>query len=274
MPHPALGGRFVPGMTHPGWQDRDSIMLAELLVGRVQRRLVTIGPAHPGAQIVRDEDPGHPAEELERVHVRVDPTGQLHRRERLHIPVGAVGPNRDEQPRLARLTGQQVSEHHLVPGPVDLQRLARLARNTQHRFVRHRPPAVLLTKERVPIRRLAPAPAALGVLLPHQQQRHIRTSQLPMHPGEVRLAARNRAGRRLAEQPCPDRLGVQALHISEHHALPGRRDERRRDRMTRAPQHLSDPALTHTLPTKLKNALVIDHRRLPSSRARPDGTRR
>ena len=68
---------FVPGTPHPGRDDGDSIMLRKLQVSGVDVGFVSAGLLDPYLEIIRDEDLGDAAEELEGVYMRSNPGRQI-----------------------------------------------------------------------------------------------------------------------------------------------------------------------------------------------------
>ncbi len=88
-PDTALGRWLVTWRSNPGRDDRGAVMLRELRIGPVQLRFVPVRTRHPRAQVVRHQQPGRAPEELERMHMGLDPRPQSHIGECLHIRLGA-----------------------------------------------------------------------------------------------------------------------------------------------------------------------------------------
>jgi hypothetical protein len=75
--HSGLHFGFVSGMPNASRDHGGSVMLSEFQVSGVDVRFIPAGLADPCLEIVRDKDLRHPLEELEGMHMRSDPGGQI-----------------------------------------------------------------------------------------------------------------------------------------------------------------------------------------------------
>ena len=173
------------------------------MVGRIQVRLVTMGAADAGAQIVRDQQFRTPAEEFEGAHVRADPIRQGLRPGRLGEGITRGPEHGDEDLRLAHLPGLAVDDRHRLPGVVDEQLLASAMLLAHHQVEFPGPGPILVAEPAV----LEPLRVQRLVFLPQQRQRHVLASQLPVHLAPHRQRARRAARRRRRIQP-PFQTGV------------------------------------------------------------------
>jgi len=207
--HASFDFGLVARLAHPGRHHRHAVVHGQVLIGRVQLRLVPARPSHSRTQVVRDHQLRHTATELQGPHMRTDPVGQTLAPRRLREGVAAGAPHRHEHLRLPHLARARVDHRHRRAAIVDEQLLSgpvHLA-HAQVQLATPRPvqvaePAVLVT-----IRMLLP------ILLPDQGKRHVPTLELLVHRRPVRLRTlglhRRSAGRRI--QPALQLLPAQAL---------------------------------------------------------------
>ena len=66
---------LVPGFSWPCGNDGGAVVFSQVLVGRVDVRLIAAGVGYPRFQIIRDEDVGYATEELEGMDVGSYPGG-------------------------------------------------------------------------------------------------------------------------------------------------------------------------------------------------------
>ncbi len=71
-----LGFGLVLGLVGPCRHHCDPVVVGQLLVAGVDLRVITAGLAHSAAQVVRDEQLGHAAEELEGPDMAFEPVRQ------------------------------------------------------------------------------------------------------------------------------------------------------------------------------------------------------
>ena len=248
-----------PGTTHPCRQHRHAVVAGEVVIARIQVRLVAIRPTDPRAQIVRDHQLRAPAEELESAHVRRRPVRQGLRPGRLGEGVVRCPEHGHEDLCLAHLTRLGVDHRHRLTRVVDEQLLAGSVLLAHHHVELPGPGPVLLAEPAV----LQPLRVERLVLLPQQRQRHTLPPQLPVHLAPLRQRTR-RAARRQCRKQSPfqpgvvDRLGYRptqpgplgTAQVIGHrrrrrpHAASNRPNAQRRGEVQ--PQHLSN--LAHRQP--------------------------
>ncbi len=222
--------RLVPGPPHPRGQHRHAVVAGEVVIGRVQVRLVAVGVADPRAKVVGDHQLGAPAVELEGAHVRRRPVRQGLRPRRLGEGVARRPEDRHEDLRPPLLAGLAVDHRHRLPGVVDEQLLAGAVVLAHHQVELPGPGPVLLAEPAV----LQALGVALLVLLPEQRQRHALAPQLPVDLAPVRQRPLRAARRRRRKQPTLqsgvlDRLGygpTQPRHLGAAQVLAHRRRRR------------------------------------------------
>ena len=139
----------IPWAAHPRGQYRHAVVADEVVVGRIQVRLVAMGAADRGAQIVGDHQLRHTAEELEGAHVRRRPVGQRLRPRRLGEGVARRPEHGHEDLCLSQLTGLAVHHRDCLPGVVHEQLLARAVLLAHHHVELRRPGPVLLAEPTV-----------------------------------------------------------------------------------------------------------------------------
>ena len=94
-------------------------MFGELLVRRIQTRLVAIGAGDGALEIVRDDNFRRRSKVAQRPYVRPDPVRQCLRPRRLGVGVVTRSQHGDEDLRRTDLTGTAVDDRHRRPGVVD-----------------------------------------------------------------------------------------------------------------------------------------------------------
>ena len=77
--HRPLDLRLVPRLERPRRVDQAPVVGGQLGVRPVDLRVVQVRLVHPGLEVVRHQPGRHPAEELERRHVRLGPRPLVHR---------------------------------------------------------------------------------------------------------------------------------------------------------------------------------------------------
>ena len=197
------------------------------MVGGVGVGLVAVRTADRRAQIVGDEQLRAATHELERAHVRGDPVGQGLRPRRLGVGVVRRPEHRDEDLRLAKLSGVAVDHRDRVPGVVDEHPLAGAVLLAHHHVDLRGPLPVPRTEPAV----LHPLGMNRLVLLPQQRQRHPLATQLAVHLAPLRGREPPRVRPRRRIQPLEQRRIVerlrqrpgQPLQLRAHEVLPHRR---------------------------------------------------
>ena len=193
----ALHGDFdlglVARLAHPRRQDRHAVVLGEVLVARVEVRLVATGAADAALQVVGHDRLRHAADVLERADVRAEPVGDRLGQARLDVGEVARAEGRDEDLRGLHLAAAAVDDVHREPRVVDEQLLARRMLEAHHRVLPAEPGLVVAAERAV----LAAVGVAGLVLLPQQHPRHALAGELGMDRGEVgcRVARRRRRAR-------------------------------------------------------------------------------
>lgn len=100
-------------------------MGGEVLVGRIEARLVPVGLEHASLEIVRDDLAWNATEESERPDMSTDPVGQRLRPGRLGVGVARGPQHGDEDLGGADLAGAAVDQLDGLAGIIDEQPLAR-----------------------------------------------------------------------------------------------------------------------------------------------------
>ena len=100
-------------------------MGGEVLIGRVQPRLVPVGLEHASLEVVGHDLARHAAEEGECPDMSADPVGQRLREGRLDVGVARRAQHGDEHLGAAHLAGTTVNQVDRLAGIVDEQPLAR-----------------------------------------------------------------------------------------------------------------------------------------------------
>jgi hypothetical protein len=124
--HARFDLRLVARLAHASRQDRDVVVRGEVVVARVELRLVAMRTLHGAAQVVRDERAGHAADVLQRSHVRAQPVGKLLAERGFRVRVVRAAEHRDEDLRLALLAGVPIRDRHALPSVVDEELVAGL----------------------------------------------------------------------------------------------------------------------------------------------------
>ena len=227
--HMDLGFGFIPRLFHPCREDSHPVVAGQIVVGGVGVGLVAMRPAHRRAEIVRNEQLGAAAIEAERPHVRRDPVGQRLRPRRLGVGVVRRPENRDEDLRLAKLSGVAVDHRDRLPRVVDEHLLAGAVLLAHHHVELGRPGPVQLAEPAV----LHPLGMRLLVLLPQQRERHPLAAKLavnhrPLRHREPSLARHRHRSRkqpplelcvveRLRQRPAQPRLlGATDVPLHRH----------------------------------------------------------
>ena len=86
-------------------------MGGQLRVRPVDLRVIQVRLVDPGPQVVRHQPRRHPAEERERLHMRLRPRGLIHRQHRPHEHVPRTGQDHRERPYRAPQPGSRVGPH-------------------------------------------------------------------------------------------------------------------------------------------------------------------
>ena len=213
------------------WLRSRAVVLGQLLHQPGGDGLVGVGVGDQRAGLIRHQQPGHAADELQRRDDGAHPVGG-----RL-LPGGAgVGVVRRPQHRhehlgAADLAADRVHHRHGVAGVVDEQPLAAGVHLSHRALLALDPGAVLLAEGAVAVGALTGAGA---VLLPQQLQRHARARELLVQRGVVRLlpAAAARAWRRVQ----PRLQFVVAQGVGQRPVHPG---------VARVHRDLADGGLAH-----------------------------
>src|SRR5579864_7608585 len=215
--HARLDLGFVSGLAHPRRHHRHAVVHRQVLVGRVELRLVPTGSGDAAAKIVRDHQLGETAAEFERPNVRADPVGKPLAPRRLREGVAARTPHRHEDLRLPKFPGPGVHDRHRRAAVVHEQLLAGPVHLAHAQVQLPSPSPVQLAETAVLVAVRLPFP----VLLPDQAQRHALELQLLMHlhPVHCRSLAPRRSPRRRIE-PSLELLATPALPPRVQHASP------------------------------------------------------
>ena len=99
-------------------------MGGEVLVGRIEPRLVPVGVQHADLGVVRYNLARHAANEAQRSDVRANPVRQGLCRGRLGVGVAGGAQHRDEDLRRPHLPGRPINHVDRLSGIVDKQPLA------------------------------------------------------------------------------------------------------------------------------------------------------
>ena len=208
-------------MTWSRGQHRAVIVLGELVVDPVGFGVVAAGGLDQRAGLIGHDQPDHTTEELQRLHLRVDPVGGGLSRRGTGIGVVRRAQRGHEDLGLCDLAGEGVDDGHRAAGIVHEQLLAGDVDLAHRALLATSKLAVLDAEARV----LVSQRVARGVLLPQQHQGDAGALEFLMHHPEVRSALVAGAGQRRAVQP---RLqvfvaeGLDQVPVNAGH--PGQRD--------------------------------------------------
>ena len=195
--HSDLHLRLVPRAPGPRGQHRHTVVVGQVVVGRVDVRLVALGAAHGRAQVVRDHQLRTASEELERANMRCRPVGKGLRPDRFGEGVARRPEHRDEHLRVALLAGLAVYHRDGLTGVVHEHLLARTVLLAHHHVERRRKCPVPLAELAV----LQPLGVGRLVLLPQQRERDPFATKLAVDLAPVRQRTPCRARRRSRKQP-------------------------------------------------------------------------
>ena len=140
--------RLVARLVRPRRDHRGAVVRRHVGVGAVDQRLVEAGPGDPGAQVVADDLPRHPADERQHVDVHGNPVRQRLRPDRFRKDVAGGPQHGDEDLGPAHLSGCPVDHLHGVTGEVDEHPLARGVNLPQRRLQAANPFPVELDRTR------------------------------------------------------------------------------------------------------------------------------
>ena len=181
--HSSFRFGLVPRLSRPRRDDRHGVVLGELLVGEVHVGLITMGPRHRRAQVVRHRDVRRAAEELQCVDVAGHEVQELLGAKGLGVGVGGGTQAGHEQ---LRLEGDRVAVSVVDgdggPGEVDEHLLAGAVVLAHH-------DVDLLAPFDVAVAELAVAEALwmlFAVLEPQQLQGHALALELFVDRSPVR----------------------------------------------------------------------------------------
>jgi hypothetical protein len=93
-------------------------MLSEFLVSGVDVRFIPAGLADPCLEIVRDKDLRHTLEELEGMHMRSNPGGQILRSGSFSKGIAAGSEGGDKDLSLGDLTGGRINDGNCLAGVI------------------------------------------------------------------------------------------------------------------------------------------------------------
>ena len=102
---------LIPRAARPCRQDGGVVMRRHLGIGSVDLRLVEARLDDGHLRVVRNNQPGNPADRLECLRMCADPIGQPLRPGRLRIGEVRGAEDSDEDPGLSDLAGQSVDHH-------------------------------------------------------------------------------------------------------------------------------------------------------------------
>ena len=160
---------FVPRFVGPRGHDRDAVVLGHLVISAVEIRLIAAGSSDTGARVIGNDQLRRAAEELESLHVAVDPVRQILAQGGSRKGVGAGAEHGDEHRCRCGLAGFAVMNRHGVAGPVDERLLARLVVLPEHDILIPVPSLIQLTEPAVAIA----VRMSFAILLPEQLQRQM-----------------------------------------------------------------------------------------------------
>ena len=143
--------RFVTRLARTGGHDCNAVMLSHLVIGAVQIRLVPAGSRHAGARVVRNQQSGSAAEELEGMHMTIDPLRQVlsHCGAGKRISAGAEDSDEDRCRRA--VTGLPVVNRNRVAGPIDECFLSRFVIVPEHHIASAAPPWIQFAEAAITI---------------------------------------------------------------------------------------------------------------------------
>jgi hypothetical protein len=196
---------LVARLVGPGGHDAGPIVPGHLLVGAVDRRLVSVGLGHPRLEVVADDDGRDPAQEGEERHMAGDPVGEPLAGPGLRIDIGGRAHGGDEQLHRLGHAGRRIDDIQRVTGVVDEHLLAGDMPLTHGRRDPPLPLVEVLAEPGVaePVRVIG------AVLLPEQRPGHALAAQIGVHIGPVGLdpRLRPRDGRSGKQPPFERRIG-------------------------------------------------------------------
>ncbi len=187
---PALGNlhgtfhdRFVPRFVRPRRQYAETVVHGEVVIRRVDIRIVAVGFAHARPGIVGNCQRRNAAPIIESMHVRAQPRFHLLVACGLGPGVGTGAEGGDEKRCLPGYTGNAIVNGDCGTSPVDESLLAGFVLLPHHHVEFLAPALVQLAESAVAIA----LRVGFAVLLPKQLQGHVAVSaKLLVDRGEVR----------------------------------------------------------------------------------------
>src|SRR5580658_7123304 len=181
---------LVARLTNPRRQDRKTIMLGEVLVARVEIRLVATGAAHAALEVIRHDRPWCAAEVLERPHMSGEPVGDRLGQSCFDIGVVTGAECRDEHLGDLDLARVAIHHRHRLAGIVDKELLARHVLEAHDRVLPTEPGVIVAAEGAV----LAAIGMRRLVLLPEQHPGDALARQLTLDRLKVRRRVTRRRG--------------------------------------------------------------------------------
>jgi len=122
--HSGLHFGFVSGMSDASRDHGGSIVLSELQISGVDIRFIPARLADPCFEIIRDKDLRHPLKELEGMHMRSDPGGQILGSGGFCEGIAAGSEGGDKDLSLGDLTGGRINDGDRLAGIIHEELLA------------------------------------------------------------------------------------------------------------------------------------------------------
>jgi len=122
--HAGFDLSLVAGMIRPRREDTNAIVDRQVVVGRVQFRLVIAGLFHARLPVVRNHQASAALKELKGVHMGADPVPQATRPGRFCVGIAAGAQHRHKHIGIAGVSGQAVDDRHRLAGVIDEHLLA------------------------------------------------------------------------------------------------------------------------------------------------------
>jgi hypothetical protein len=180
--HGAFGFGFVSRLVRPRGHDAEAAVQREVVVSRIQIRIVAVRLGHTGLGVVGNHQRRNAAKVLEGMHVRAQPRLHLLIARGLGPGVGTGAERGHEQGSLPGQAGVPVVHRNRRAGPIHKHLLAGFVLLPQHHIEFRAPTLVQLAEARVAVALRVPLP----VFLPQQLQRHVlAAAQLLVDRGEV-----------------------------------------------------------------------------------------
>ena len=181
--HALFGLGLVTGFMGAGRQDSRLVVLGPLLVAGVDVGIVAAGPAHPAAQVIRDDGGGDTAEVGHGPGMAGQPVGEGLCPGGLGEGVVRGAEHRDKELCRLCLAGAGIDDGHGIPAVVHKALLAGLVCLAHGALLLAEPVAVTVAELGVAV---TPVRILLRVFLPDQPLGDMGTLQFFVHRGPVR----------------------------------------------------------------------------------------